>query len=181
MAESKVFLYGYIKNSFLQMEREKLKNNTTTPTSTSSNGGEGNKSSKKKVVSRYALPPLEVEKQLCLEERLRLCSAVGTEIINPVELEALLARCPNPVAYDGFEPSGRMHIAQGLLKATNVNRLTRSGFTFLFWVADWFAFLNHKMGGDLDKIQTVGKYFVEVWKAAGMDMSRVRILWASEE
>jgi hypothetical protein len=28
------------------------------------------------------------------------------------ELRELLRRKPNPVAYDGFEPSGRMHIAQ---------------------------------------------------------------------
>ena len=36
-------------------------------------------------------------------------------------------------------------------------------------VADWFAQLNNKMGGDLKKIQTVGEYFVEVWKAVGME------------
>ena len=43
----------------------------------------------------------------------------------------------------------------------------------MFWVADWFALMNDKMGGDLDKIQTVGKYLIEVWKAAGMNMDRV--------
>jgi len=37
------------------------------------------------------------------------------------------------------------------------------------------------MGGDLEKIQTVGRYFVEVWKAAGMNLSNVKFLWASEE
>ena len=57
-----------------------------------------------------------------------------------------------PVAYDGFEPSGRMHIAQGLLKVKNVNRLTSAGCVFVFWVADWFAMLNNKMGGDLKKV-----------------------------
>ena len=39
----------------------------------------------------------------------------------------------------------------------------------LYRVADWFASLNNKMGGDLKKIQTVGQYFVEVWRAIGMD------------
>ncbi len=29
------------------------------------------------------------------------------------------------------------------------------------------------MGGDLKKIQTVGRYMVEVWKAVGMDLSKV--------
>ncbi|KFM22464.1 Tyrosine-tRNA ligase [Auxenochlorella protothecoides] len=74
-----------------------------------------------------------------------------------------------------------MHIAQGVLKALNVNKLTKCGVTFRFWVADWFAQLNNKMGGDLKKIQTVGNYMVEIWKAVGMDMDRVEFLHASEE
>ena len=87
------------------------------------------------------------------------------------------------MAYDGFEPSGRMHIAQGVMKALNVNKLTRAGVTFTFWVADWFALMNNKMGGDLSKIQTVGRYMVEVWKAVGMDVDggKVRFVSSSEE
>lgn len=41
-------------------------------------------------------------------------------------------------------------------------------------VADWFASLNNKMGGDLKKIQTVGDYFVEVWQAVGMQIWAIR-------
>jgi hypothetical protein len=37
------------------------------------------------------------------------------------------------------------------------------------------------MGGDLKKIQVVGKYLVEIWKAVGMDMERVEFLYASGE
>ena len=51
------------------------------------------------------------------------------------------------------------------MKALNVNKLTKSGVHFKFWVADWFAQLNNKMGGDLKKIQVVGKYLVEIWRA----------------
>lgn len=67
------------------------------------------------------------------------------------------------------------------MKSINVNRITSAGGIFIFWVADWFALLNNKMGGDLQKIQVVGRYFVEVWKAAGMNLSNVKFLWASEE
>ena len=70
---------------------------------------------------------------------------------------------------------------QGVLKALNVNKITKAGCTFKFWVADWFAQLNNKMGGDLKKIQQVGKYMVEVWKAVGMDLEKVQFLSASEE
>jgi tyrosyl-tRNA synthetase len=48
-------------------------------------------------------------------------------------------------------------------------------------VADWFAQLNNKMGGDLKKIQVVGQYMVEVWKAVGMDLTNVEFLSSSEE
>ena len=41
--------------------------------------------------------------------------------------------------------------------------------------------MNHKLGGDLKKIQTVGKYMVEVWKAIGMDMEKVQFISSSEE
>ena len=67
------------------------------------------------------------------------------------------------------------------MKAINVNKLTKAGGIFLFWVADWFGLLNNKMGGDLSKIQVVGRYFVEVWKAAGMNLNNVKFLWCSEE
>eukprot|EP00850_Spirogloea_muscicola_P009363 SM000052S17755 [mRNA] locus=s52:535905:538706:+ [translate_table: standard] len=118
---------------------------------------------------------------LSLEERFAQVRSVGEECIQEEELRQLLLRKPDPVCYDGFEPSGRMHIAQGVMKALNVNKLTGAGCIFKFWVADWFAKLNNKMGGDLKKIQTVGRYMIEVWKAAGMDLERVQFLWSSEE
>ena len=63
----------------------------------------------------------------------------------------------------------------------NVNKLTKCGCVFYFWVADWFAKLNNKMGGDLDKIRCVGHYFIEVWKALGMNLDNVKFLWCSDE
>ncbi|MEM1655889.1 MAG: hypothetical protein QXU12_04185 [Nitrososphaerota archaeon] len=35
------------------------------------------------------------------------------------------------------------------------------------------------MGGDLEKIRKVGEYLLEVWKAAGVDLSRVEVVWAA--
>jgi len=84
------------------------------------------------------------------------------------------------VCYDGFEPSGRMHIAQGLLRAHNTNKLTKAGVKFVFYVADYFALLNLKMGGDLTKIRECGQYFIEIWRACGMNLENVEFVWASE-
>lgn len=114
------------------------------------------------------------------EEKLALIREVGEEIVTEEELRTLLEKGENLVCYDGFEPSGQMHIAQGLVKAVNVNKMTQAGFKFKMLVADWHAMANKKMGGDLEKIQIVGKYFIEVWKASGMDMENVEFVWASE-
>ena len=118
--------------------------------------------------------------RLTLDEKVELALSVAEECINVTELRNLLDKKPNPIAYDGFEPSGRMHIAQvgnecpsfavmpfnanrtihnthctwpggvqnrldsclvthcmatlqGVMKALNVNKLTKCGVTFKFW------------------------------------------------
>ena len=113
-------------------------------------------------------------------EKLKLLQNVGEEIINEKELINLLESGENIIAYDGFEPSGQMHIAQGILRTININKLIKAGIKFKMLVADWHAFANKKMGGDLEKIKTVGKYFIEIWKASGLDMENVEFIWASD-
>lgn len=117
---------------------------------------------------------------MSVDEKVKLVKEVGEEIINETELRELFEKKTNPIAYDGFEPSGKIHLAQGLLRAINVNKLTSTGIKFRFWVADWFGMLNNKMGGDLEKIKVVGEYFIEVWKACGMDLDNVEFIWTSD-
>lgn len=114
------------------------------------------------------------------QDRLNLIGQVGEEIIGGEELKTLLESGEQLIAYDGFEPSGQIHIAQGLLRAINVNKMIKAGVKFRMWVADWHAMANNKMGGDLDKIKMVGKYFIEVWRASGMDLDNVEFMWASD-
>jgi len=111
---------------------------------------------------------------------MNLISQVGEEILTVEELQNLLETKKKFVAYDGFEPSGRMHIAQGILRAININKMTAAGANFKMLVADWHGWANNKMGGDLEKIQNVGKYFIEVWKACGMDLENVEFVWVSD-
>jgi tyrosyl-tRNA synthetase len=115
-----------------------------------------------------------------IEKKIELVKEVGEEILTEEELKNLLETKKNPIAYDGFEPSGQMHIAQGILRTININKMTSTGFKFKMWVADWFAWANNKYGGDLEKIQTAGKYLIEVWKTTGMDLDNVEFIWANE-
>ena len=88
------------------------------------------------------------------QTKIDLLSSIGEEIVDKTELESLITNKKNIVSYDGFEPSGRMHLAQGLLRAHNVNKFVDCGIKFKFWVADWFALMNLKLGGDLKFIST---------------------------
>lgn len=72
-------------------------------------------------------------------------------------------------------------VKQGVMKAINVNKLTSAGCHVKIWIADWFAQLNNKLGGDLKKIRVVGEYMIEIWKAVGMKMEGVEFLWSSDE
>lgn len=121
--------------------------------------------------------------QLSTEERVKLIASIadgGGDTVGLDELPALLESGKKLYTYDGFEPSGQMHISQGIMRAINVNKMIAAGFTFRMWVADWFGYLNNKMGGDLEKIKTVGKYFIEIWKACGMDLEHTEFLWTSD-
>lgn len=117
-----------------------------------------------------------------IESRMDLIKQVGEEIITEDELRQLLQTNDHPTAYDGFEPSGQAHIAFGVFRAINVQDMIDAGVHFTLWVADWFGWLNNKLGGDMEKIQQCGKYFVEVWKAAGipMDSKNISVKWTSD-
>jgi tyrosyl-tRNA synthetase len=115
-----------------------------------------------------------------VQERLGLIKSVGEEIVTEEDLLDLLRTNLHPIAYDGFEPSGRMHVAQGILRAININRMVGAGVRFKMLVADWHGWANNKLGGDLDKIHVAGDYMLEVWKAAGMDVDKVEFVRSTD-
>ena len=116
-----------------------------------------------------------------ITERLNLIKEVGEEIVTEEDLKSLLEKKKKFIAYDGFEPSGTsIHIAQGLLRAININKMIKAGAHFKILIADWHAWANNKMNGKLDNIQKVGKYLIEVWKACDMDLDNIEFIWASD-
>jgi len=115
-----------------------------------------------------------------IETKMEHIGRVGEEIVTHEELKQLFETKDHPIAYDGFEPSGLAPIHFGVYRAINLEDLLKAGIHFKLYLADWFAWINNKMGGDLERIKKVGEYFVEVWRAAGVDMKKVEIVWSSD-
>src|SRR3989344_986650 len=116
-----------------------------------------------------------------IERRMELIKRPPTEeIITEEDLLSLLQTKQKPMAYDGFETSGLMHIGSSILRAIKIKDLLEAKVDFTLWIADWFAYINNKMGGNLELIKNVGEYFIEGWEACGVDIRKVKILWTSD-
>ncbi|CAI9099959.1 OLC1v1036862C1 [Oldenlandia corymbosa var. corymbosa] len=57
---------------------------------------------------------------LTVEEKFRIIKSIAEELTVEDELLTLLSNKPNPICYDRFEPSGRMHIAQGVMEVRSL-------------------------------------------------------------
>jgi len=113
------------------------------------------------------------------EERVLRVARHTSEVLTPEELRALLARVERPRAYIGFEPSGRLTVAH-LITARKVLDLADAGCDVTVFLADWHAWINDKLGGDLARIAAAGRYMQATFTALGAGPERVRFRWASE-
>ncbi|HXW67022.1 MAG TPA: tyrosine--tRNA ligase [Thermoplasmata archaeon] len=101
------------------------------------------------------------------------------EVLTPEEVTALFARVQRPRAYIGFEPSGSFTIAH-LITARKVLDLADAGCDVTVFLADWHAWINDKLGGDLARIEACGRYMQAAFTSLGADPERVRFRWAHE-
>ena len=111
-------------------------------------------------------------------DKLERLIANTQEIVTIEELKTVLDK-PNPKAYIGFEPSGVVHL--GWKICTNkIKDFIACGFDFTVLLADWHAYINDKLGGDLEKIKLCGRYMQDCFAAMGIDTSKVRFVYASD-
>ncbi|KAL6187340.1 hypothetical protein ACLB2K_038740 [Fragaria x ananassa] len=118
-----------------------------------------------------------------IHNKYRTVRSVGEDCHDDKDLKTLIADKHDPICFKRFQPSGLMHIAEGIMEVMNVNKLTKAGCRVRILIADQLARMNKKLGGDMEKIETVGLYMIEVWKALGMSLEdgKVEILWSSKE
>ena len=89
------------------------------------------------------------------------------EIVTMEELRELMNK-EEKKAYIGFEPSGLVHLGW-LMCADKVKDLVDVGFDVTILLADWHAWINDKLGGNMEAIRTGGEYIKDAFRAMGVE------------
>jgi tyrosyl-tRNA synthetase len=100
------------------------------------------------------------------------------EIITQDELKEILKK-PNPNGYIGFEPSGTVHLGWKICSKKILDFLN-CGFSFTILLADWHAYINDKLEGDIEKIRLCGRYMEDCFEAMGVSKDKVNFVYASD-
>lgn len=107
-----------------------------------------------------------------VEEKLNLITRNTVEVVTVDELKKKLEEGKQLKGYLGFEPSGPVHIGW-LIWANKVIDLINAGINMRILIATWHAWINDKLGGDLEKIKLAGEYALDVLDAYGMERSKI--------
>jgi tyrosyl-tRNA synthetase len=116
---------------------------------------------------------------MTVDDRVDLVLRGSEEVVTREELQVLLEKGGTPRAYVGLEPSGLMHVGTGFIVVSKISDLVRAGFHSVIFLADWHAYINDKLGGNLEAIQTCGEYFRDACRALGVPDS-VEYLYARD-
>ncbi|MEF8879727.1 MAG: tyrosine--tRNA ligase [Candidatus Thermoplasmatota archaeon] len=100
------------------------------------------------------------------------------EIVKPAELKKVLKK-KSRRAYIGFEPSGTVHLGWKVC-SNKIQDFLDCGFDFTVLLADWHAYINDKLGGDLEKIRLCGRYMEDCFAAMGVDTDKLSFVYASD-
>nr|Q9YA64.1 RecName: Full=Tyrosine--tRNA ligase; AltName: Full=Tyrosyl-tRNA synthetase; Short=TyrRS [Aeropyrum pernix K1]2CYA_A Chain A, Tyrosyl-tRNA synthetase [Aeropyrum pernix] len=114
-----------------------------------------------------------------VEERFNRIARNTVEIVTEEELKGLLASGARIKGYIGYEPSGVAHIGW-LVWMYKVKDLVEAGVDFSVLEATWHAYINDKLGGDMDLIRAAARIVRRVMEAAGVPVERVRFVDAEE-
>jgi tyrosyl-tRNA synthetase len=117
-----------------------------------------------------------------IESRIDLvCRPPAQEVVTREDLREIFETVKTPKHYIGFEISGKVHIGSGLMTMLKIEDMIKAGVRPTIFLADYHAWINGKLGGDLATIQDVAKgYFKHAFISLGLDESRVDYVLASE-
>jgi tyrosyl-tRNA synthetase len=109
-----------------------------------------------------------------------ICKPPTEEVITPEDLRQLLQTEEHPIAYDGWEPSGLVHLGTGNVCAYKMKDFIEAGIHFKAYLSTWHAWLNNKLGGDLELIRKAAELFRHSWIALGVPEEKVEFVYSDE-
>jgi tyrosyl-tRNA synthetase len=112
-----------------------------------------------------------------LDKRVELAERNISEVITREELRDLLERKRHPMAYVGYEPSGKIHLGH-VLTINKLRDLQEAGFEITVLLADIHAYLNRK--GSLEDMRKLADYNKECFIALGLEEDKARFVLGSE-
>jgi tyrosyl-tRNA synthetase len=112
-------------------------------------------------------------------DKLERITRNAQEVVTVDELKTLIEEKERPTSYIGIEPSGLMHIGT-IICIDKVKDLLDSGFQVTVLLADWHAYLNDKLGGDIGDIQDCGEYLKDCFYAFGVDSKDLHFVYATD-
>jgi tyrosyl-tRNA synthetase len=114
-----------------------------------------------------------------IEQRTALIKRNAEELVTADELKELLSKGRRPSAYIGFEPSGLVHLGWAMV-ASKICDLADAGIDVTVLWADWHAYINDKLGGNIDNIRICAKYMEDCFEALGVPKDKVKYVYASD-
>lgn len=104
-----------------------------------------------------------------------------SEVLTRDELRGIFENYQHPKHYIGFEISGKVHLGSGLVTALKLRDFMEAGIKPTVFLADYHAWINGKLGGDLEKIQKVATgYFKSAFVSLGLEEDKVNYVLASK-
>jgi tyrosyl-tRNA synthetase len=118
---------------------------------------------------------LDIEKKIEL-----VCRSPTEEVLTVEDLRHLFETEEHPIAYDGWEPSGLVHLGTGNICAYKMKDFIEAGIHFKAYLSTWHAWLNNKLGGDLELIRKSADLFTHSWIALGVPKDKVEFIYSDE-
>jgi tyrosyl-tRNA synthetase len=116
-----------------------------------------------------------------IETKIDLITRPPTEeVLTPKHLRQLLQNEPHPVAYNGWEPSGLVHLGTGVICAYKMKDFIEAGIRYKAYLSTWHAWLNNKLGGDLTLIRKAADHFKHSWLSLGVPEGKVEFIYSDQ-
>ncbi|MBI4140195.1 tyrosine--tRNA ligase [Candidatus Woesearchaeota archaeon] len=118
------------------------------------------------------------------DEKYSLITRGAQEVLTSEDLRSFIADGTPLRHYIGFEISGKVHLGTGLMTGMKISDMQKAGVKCSCYLATYHAWINNKLGGDLEKIRAYTGYFKEALRKSidvmGGDSDSVRFVSGDE-